>query len=154
MPRNYKSQTISLSKAKFVDDYRWTIAFEAIKDITGVNPNAIRRASRVTPLPAVRMMVSYVMSSELGQSPDYISSQINKDRTLTYYYINHFPEYIKEGIYKDYYEAFLELFYHKLKSLGYICNCCGALDPVIKGDKPLIPKSESKFKTKLDDIKK
>lgn len=139
MARKYKKRTISLSKANFVDDYRWDIAFEAIKDITGATPKAIRRASRVTPLPASRMMIAYVMSSELGQSPEYIAGQINKDRTLTYYYINHFPEYIVEGVYKEYYDAFIELFYHKLKSLGYVCNCCGALDPVMKGDKPLIP---------------
>ena len=139
MPRKNKSRTISLSKAKFVDDYRWDIAFEAVQELTGVSPKAIRRASRVTPLPAARMMIAYVMHNDLGQTPDYISAQLNKDRTLTYYYISTFPDYIKEGIYKEFYDTFIELFYHKLKTLGYCCNCCGALDPVVKGDKPLIP---------------
>jgi hypothetical protein len=37
-----KKKKISLSKVKFTDDYRWDLAFEAIKELTGVSPNAIR----------------------------------------------------------------------------------------------------------------
>jgi len=42
-------------------------------------------------------------------------------------------------MYKEFYDTFIDLLYYKLKALGYCCNCCGAHDPVSKGDKPLIP---------------
>lgn len=137
--RKNKRRTISLSKAKFTDDYRWDLAFEAIKELTGANRNAIRRPSLVTPLPASRMMLGYMMYKELYMTPNYIGEQLNKDRTLIYYYLTNFEEYIKTDPYKSYYEEFLRLFYKKLKDLGYTCMCCGALDPVMKGDKPLKP---------------
>lgn len=137
--RQYKKRTLVLSKAEFKDDYRWDLAFEAIKELTGANPNAIRRASRVAPLPAVRMMLAYSMYKELYMTPDYIAKQINKDRTTTYYYLTSFEQYKNDTPYKEYYEAFLDLFYRKVDMLGFTCKCCGALDPVMKGDKPLKP---------------
>jgi len=148
MPRKYKSRTISLSKAKFVDDYRWTVAFEAIKDLTGVNPKAIRRASRVTPLPAARMMIAYVMHNDLGQTPDYISAQLNKDRTLTYYYISTFPDYIKEGIYKEFYDTFIDLFYHKLKSplSSFSCSLINSIMLSLKLMPPTLTTSLERLK--------
>jgi len=140
--RKYKKRTISLSKATFEDDYRWELAFEAIKELTGASPNAIRRSSRVAPLPAVRMMLAYLMYKELYMTPDYIAKQINKDRTATYYYLNSFEQYKHDAPYKEYYEAFLDLFYRKVAMLGYTCKCCGALEPVMKGDKPLKPSKD------------
>lgn len=134
---------ISLSKIKFTDDYRWDLAFEAIKELTGVSPNAIRRSSRVTPLPAARMMLAYLMYKDLGMTPAYISHQMNKDRTNLYYEISALEEYKQTDPYKSYYEAFSELFYKKLKDLGYCCPCCGALEPLVKGDKPLKPNRQS-----------
>jgi len=134
-----KRNKISLSKKKFPVDYRWDLAFESIKELTGANPNALRRASRVTPLPASRMIVAYVMYKELYMTPEYISKQLNKDRTATYYYIRTMDEYKDITPYKEYYEAFRELFYRKITTLGYVCTCCGALEPAIKGDKYLKP---------------
>lgn len=134
-----KRNKISLSKKKFPVDYRWDLAFESIKELTGANPNALRRASRVTPLPASRMIVAYVMYKELYMTPEYISTQLNKDRTATYYYIRTMDEYKDITPYKEYYEAFRELFYRKITTLGYVCTCCGALEPAIKGDKYLKP---------------
>jgi hypothetical protein len=137
-----KKKKISLSKVKFTDDYRWDLAFEAIKELTGVSPNAIRRSSRVTPLPAARMMLAYLMYKELGMTPAYIGHQLNKDRSATYYEIQALEEYKQTDPYKSYYEAFNELFYKKLKDLGYCCHCCGALEPVMKGDRPLKPNKD------------
>ncbi len=139
MSRAKRSKT-SLSKVKFDDDYRWDLAFEAIKELTGASPNAIRRASRVTPLPASRMMLAYLMYRELSMSPTYIAHQMNKDRTTAYAEIKALEEYKLDEPYKSYYEAFSELFYKKLTNLGYVCHCCGALEPIIKGDRPLKPK--------------
>jgi hypothetical protein len=134
-----KLNKISLSKKQFPIDYRWDLAFESIKELTGATPNALRRASRVTPLPASRMIVAYVMYKELYMTPDYIATQLNKDRTSTYYYIKVMDEYKDITPYKEYYEAFRELFYKKITTLGYVCTCCGALEPAIKGDKYLKP---------------
>jgi hypothetical protein len=50
-------------------------------------------------------------------------------------------EYKDKTPYKEYYEAYRELFYRKITMLGYICTCCGALEPAIKGDKFLKPKT-------------
>lgn len=136
-----KRNKISLSKKQFPIDYRWDLAFESIKELTGASPNALRRASRVTPLPASRMIVAYVMYKELYMTPEYISMQLNKDRTATYYYIRTMDEYKSITPYKEYYEAFRELFYRKITTLGYVCTCCGALEPAIKGDKYLKPKT-------------
>jgi hypothetical protein len=134
-----KRNKTSLSKKQFPVDYRWDLAFESIKELTGATPNALRRASRVTPLPASRMIVAYVMYKELYMTPEYISKQLNKDRTATYYYIRTMDEYKDITPYKEYYEAFRELFYRKITTLGYVCTCCGALEPAIKGDKYLKP---------------
>jgi hypothetical protein len=131
-----------LSKKQFPVDYRWDLAFESIKELTGATPNALRRASRVTPLPASRMIVAYVMYRELYMTPEYISTQLNKDRTATYYYINIMDEYKDKTPYKEYYEAYRELFYRKITTLGYVCTCCGALEPAIKGDKYLKPNTD------------
>jgi hypothetical protein len=127
------------SKQVYPEDYRWDLAFESIRELTGAGPNALRRASRVTPLPASRMIVAYVMYRELYMTPEYISKQLNKDRTATYYYLRTMDEYKSITPYKEYYEAFRELFYKKITSLGYVCTCCGALEPAIKGDKYLKP---------------
>ena len=134
-----KQNKTSLSKKQFPVDYRWDLAFESIKELTGASPNALRRASRVTPLPACRMIVAYVMYRELYMTPDYIATQLNKDRTATYYYLKIMDEYKSISPYKEYYEAFRELFYRKITTLGYVCTCCGALEPAIKGDKYLKP---------------
>jgi hypothetical protein len=134
-----KRNKTSLSKKQFPVDYRWDLAFESIKELTGASPNALRRASRVTPLPASRMIVAYVMYKELYMTPEYISKQLNKDRTATYYYIRTMDEYKDITPYKEYYEAFRELFYRKITTLGYVCTCCGALEPAVKGDKYLKP---------------
>ena len=133
-----KQNKTSLSKKQFPVDYRWDLAFESIKELTGASPNALRRASRVTPLPACRMIVAYVMYRELYMTPDYIATQLNKDRTATYYYLKIMDEYKSISPYKEYYEAFRELFYRKITTLGYVCTC-GALEPAIKGDKYLKP---------------
>jgi hypothetical protein len=138
MSKEKQSKT-SLSKKQFPVDYRWDLAFESIKELTGASPNALRRASRVTPLPACRMIVAYVMYRELYMTPDYIATQLNKDRTATYYYLKIMDEYKSISPYKEYYEAFRELFYRKITTLGYVCTCCGALEPAIKGDKYLKP---------------
>lgn len=138
MLKERKKKT-SLSKQKFPEDYRWDLAFESIKELTGASPNALRRVSRVTPLPAARMIVAYVMYKELYMTPDYIAKQMNKDRTATYYYIKVMDEYKDITPYKEYYEAFRELFYKKITTLGYVCTCCGALEPAIKGDNYLKP---------------
>jgi hypothetical protein len=140
MSKEKQSKT-SLSKKQFPVDYRWDLAFESIRELTGASPNALRRASRVTPLPACRMIVAYVMYRELYMTPDYIATQLNKDRTATYYYLNVMDEYKSISPYKEYYEAFRELFYRKITTLGYVCTCCGALEPTIKGDKYLKPKT-------------
>ena len=137
--RKYNKRPKPLSKVKFTSDYRWDLAFEAIKELTGVNPNAIRRASRVTPLPAARMILARLMYRDLYMSPEYIALQMNKDRTATYTMLKAIEEYKKEEPYKSYYQAFEDLFYKKIKDLGYVCPCCGALEPVMKGDKPLKP---------------
>lgn len=134
-----KQNKTSLSKKQFPIDYRWDLAFESIKELTGASPNALRRASRVTPLPACRMIVAYVMYRELYMTPDYIATQLNKDRTATYYYLKIMDQYKSISPYKEYYEAFRELFYRKITTLGYVCTCCGALEPAIKGDKYLKP---------------
>jgi len=136
-----KKTTTSLSKIKFTEDYRWSLAFEAINELTGATPNALRRASRVTPLPASRMIISYVMYKELYMTPEYISHQLNKDRTAIYFYVKVMDEYKDKTPYKEYYEAYRELFYRKITLLGYVCTCCGALEPAIKGDKFLKPKT-------------
>ena len=138
MSKEKQSKT-SLSKKQFPVDYRWDLAFESIKELTGASPNALRRASRVTPLPACRMIVAYVMYRELYMTPDYIATQLNKDRTATYYYLKIMDEYKSISPYKEYYEAYRELFYRKITTLGYVCTCCGALEPAIKGDKYLKP---------------
>ena len=138
MSKEKQSKT-SLSKKQFPVDYRWDLAFESIKELTGASPNALRRASRVTPLPACRMIVAYVMYRELYMTPDYIATQLNKDRTATYYYLKIMDEYKSISPYKEYYEAFRELFYRKITTLGYVCTCCRALEPAIKGDKYLKP---------------
>lgn len=137
-----KQNKTSLSKKSFPIDYRWDLAFESIKELTGAGPKALRRASRVTPLPASRMIVAYIMYKELYMTPEYISKQLNKDRTLTYYYIRTMDEYKHITPYKEYYEAFRELFYKKITTLGYVCTCCGALEPAIKGDKFLKPNKD------------
>lgn len=134
-----KRNKTSLSKKQFPVDYRWDLAFESIKELTGATPNALRRASRVTPLPASRMLVAYVMYKELYMTPDYIAQQLNKDRSCMYYYINTIDTWKDIEPYKGYYEAYRELFYKKLISLGYVCTCCGALEPAVKGDKYLKP---------------
>ena len=143
MSKEKQSKT-SLSKKQFPVDYRWDLAFESIKELTGASPNALRRASRVTPLPACRMIVAYVMYRELYMTPDYIATQLNKDRTATYYYLKIMDEYKSISPYKEYYEAFRELFYRKITTLGYVCTCCGALEPAIKGDKYLKPNTNGK----------
>lgn len=143
MSKEKQSKT-SLSKKQFPIDYRWDLAFESIKELTGASPNALRRASRVTPLPACRMIVAYVMYRELYMTPDYIATQLNKDRTATYYYLKIMDEYKSISPYKEYYEAYRELFYRKITTLGYVCTCCGALEPAIKGDKYLKPNTNEK----------
>lgn len=139
MERKNKKRTIFHSKKTFPEDYRWELAFESVEELTGVSPKAIRRVSKATPLPAIRMILSHLMYRDLQMTPEYIAKQLNKDRTSVYYYVNTMDEYKDKSPYKEYYEAIKEIFYRKLNVLGYTCTCCGALEPLIKGDKYLKP---------------
>lgn len=137
----------ALSK-RYTEDYRWNIAFEAMEELTGANVKAIRKASKVPPLPASRMIMTYTMYHDLYLNKEYISNQLNKDQALVYYYLQVMEEEVKKSPFKDYYQEFKRLLFHKLESLGYRCVHCGALEAINHKDlytkpKRNVSKSES-----------